>query len=90
MGAIPVIVPGKFAARRNRSGKVTGYKLQHWHDGRNETRHVPAGLVSQVEAGTEGYRRFMELSAEFVSLRAQQALSRGGSADGAKKKPTRR
>ena len=44
VGKIPVIVPGKLGSRRDARGHVTGWKLQRWHEGRNETRHIPAAL----------------------------------------------
>ena len=87
---IPVIVPGKLGQRRDARGKVTGWKLQRWHEGRNETRHIPAALVDQVKAGTEGHRRFMELVYEYAQLRGQEALGTGVEAGNSKKKPTTR
>jgi hypothetical protein len=89
MGQIPVIVPGRLSPRRNREGKVTGHKLQCWHNGRNETRHVPAALVPRLEAGAAGYRRFMELAREYVEVRMRQALDRDAADEAAKKSPRR-
>lgn len=83
MGQIPVIVQGKVSERRS-GGKVTGFKLQRWRDGRNETRHIPAGLVETVRKGTEGYAQFMELAQEYVEIREADALETG---DSSKKKP---
>lgn len=85
MGQIPVIVQGKVSERRS-AGKVTGCKLQRWRNGRNETRHIPAGLVDTVREGTEGYARFMELAQQYVQTREADALATG---DGGKKKPMR-
>ncbi len=73
MGQIPVIVQGKVSERR-RSGKVTGCKLQRWRHGRNETRHIPAGIVETVREGTEGYARFMKLVQQYVEVREADAL----------------
>ena len=85
-----MIVPGKLGQRRDACGKVTGWKLQRWHAGRNETRHIPAALVEQIKVGTEGHRRFVDLVHEYAHLRGQEALRAGGEAVDSKKKPTTR
>lgn len=90
VGKIPVIVPGKLGQRHDARGKVTGWKLQRWHEGRNETRHIPATLVEQVKAGTEGHRRYMKLVDEYAQLRGHEALRAVGEAADSKKKPTTR
>ena len=88
MANIPVIVPGKLGQRRNTNGKITGWKLQRWHKGRNETRYIPATLVERVAEGTKGHRRFMDLVDEYAHLRGQAALGNVSDADNSKKKPT--
>ena len=90
MGQIPVIVPGKLGQRRSANGKITGWKLQRWHKGRNETRHIPAALVERVAEGTKGHRRLMELVDEYADLRGQEALARPSDLGASKKKPTPR
>lgn len=85
MGQIPVIIQGKVSDRRQ-GGQVTGCKLQRWRNGRNETRHVPAGLVETVREGARGHARFMALAREYAEAREAEVW-RGG-ADG-KKKSTR-
>jgi len=86
MGQIPIIVQGKVSERR-RSGKVTGCKLQRWRHGRNETRHIPAGIVETVREGTEGYARFMKLVQQYVEVREADALK---TESDSKKKPMKR
>lgn len=86
MGQIPVIVQGKISERR-RQGKRTGYKLQRWRDGRNQTRHIPAGWVDTVREGTKGYAQFMQWAQQYVEVREAEALRM---APDSKKKPTRR
>jgi hypothetical protein len=71
--SIPVIVPGKVSARRQ-AGKVTGWKLQHWHGGRNETRHIPAPLVDLVKEGTKGHQRLVALTQELAEVRGREVL----------------
>jgi hypothetical protein len=90
MEAIPVIVPGKLSERRGAGGKVTGHKLQHWSAGRNLTRHVPEAQVATAEQGTEGYRQFQRLAAEYAEVRGEEAFAEDGEAPSSKKKPSRR
>lgn len=85
MGQIPVIVQGKVSERRS-NGKVTGCKLQRWRNGRNETRHIPAGLVETVHQGTQGYAQFMKLAQQYVEVRETEALEKPGDS---KKKSTK-
>lgn len=85
---IPVIVPGKVSARREAGGKVTGWKLQRWHNGHNETRHIPAALVERVKEGNQGQQRLMQLASEYSELRAQEVLGKPAVASASKKRPT--
>ena len=53
MAKIPVIVPGKLGQRRNTNGKITGWKLQRWHKGRNDhfydsARRFKARVLAQA------------------------------------------
>ena len=89
MGKIPAIVPGKVCERREAGGKVTGWKLQRWHDGRNETRHIPAALLDRVREGTVGHEHFVALADEFTELRGGEVLGKAEAAGNSKKKPTR-
>jgi hypothetical protein len=70
---IPVIVQGKLSERRT-GGKVTGYKLQRWRRGRNETRHIPSLLVETVRQGTQGYAQFLKWAQEYIEVRESDAL----------------
>ena len=84
---IPVIVPGKVCERREAGGKTTGWKLQRWHDGHNETRHIPAPLLDRVREGTKGHQRLMALANEFAELRGREVLGVPNAAGPSKKKP---
>lgn len=86
---IPVIVPGKVCERREAGGKITGWKLQRWHAGRNETRHIPAAILDRVREGTVGHQRFVALADEFAELRCREVLGEGDSAGSSKKKRMR-
>jgi hypothetical protein len=48
------------------------YKLQCWHQGRNQTRYVPAQEVSSVKEALAGHERFQQLAEEFVDLTIAQ------------------
>ena len=85
MGSIPVIVPGKLCERHGEGGKVTGWKLQRWHNGHNETRYIPAELVARVQEGTEGHQRFMNLAREYAEVRGEEALQETRRAENSKK-----
>lgn len=87
MGQIPVIVQGKLSERRQNE-KSTGYKLQRWRSGRNQTRHVSADMVETVRQGTEGYKRFMEMAEHYVEVREAE-MWQAGAVD-SKKKPMKR
>ena len=53
IAAIPAMEPGKLSAFSipGRSAAAGPYhKLQHWRDGKNHTRHVPAGELAAVQA----------------------------------------
>lgn len=41
------------------------YKLQAWENGRNITRHVPAGEVPALKEDLANHQRFTELSASY-------------------------
>jgi len=86
IGQIPVIVEGKLSERRDTTGKPTGYKLQRWRQGKNQTLHVRSELVAQVREGTAGYKRLTELTQEYVRACEQEVLGPDGHG---KKKPTR-
>jgi hypothetical protein len=85
MEQIPVIVQGKLSERKA-GGKTTGFKLQRWRHGRNQTRHIPAPLVETVRQGTDGYEQFLRLVQQYVEVREEEALRAPASG---KKKPTK-
>ena len=84
---IPVIVEGKLSERRDTTGKPTGFKLQRWRHGKNQTLHVAGELVDKVREGTEGYKRLTALTQEYVQTCEQEVLGPGVRS---KKKPTMR
>lgn len=70
IAAIPAMERGKLSAYsfKERSGVAGPYhKLQHWQDGRNHTRYVPAEELPAVEAALAGYARFRRLTEEYAN-----------------------
>lgn len=71
IAAIPTMERGKLSAYsfKERSGVAGPYhKLQHWQDGRNHTRYVPAEELPAVEAALAGYAQFRRLTEEYAKL----------------------
>jgi hypothetical protein len=71
IAAIPAMERGKLSAYSlaERTG-VSGpyFKLQHWENGKNHTRHVPDGERSAVEAALAGYASYQELTTQYADL----------------------
>jgi len=68
-GAIQSMERGKLSAYsfKERSGPGGPYhKLQHWQDGKNQTRYVPAEEVPAVQAALAGYARFEQLTEQYA------------------------
>ena len=86
MEQIPVIVQGKLS-ERHQGAKVTGYKLQRWRAGRNQTRHVPVNKIETVRRGTQGYEEFVSLAQQYVEAREKEAFAED--IDGKKKSTNR-
>ena len=49
-------------------GSAPFYKLQCWHQGKNQTRYVPADEVPALQRALAGHQRFQALADEFVDL----------------------
>ena len=90
MARIPLIIPGTLSERRDCDGKINGWKLQRWHNGHNQTRHIPAAQVERIRQGTEGYEQFMTLAQQYVEVKGQQAMNALDTPTDSKKKPMRR
>lgn len=71
IAAIPAMERGKLSAYsfKERSGAAGPYhKLQHWHNGKNQTRYIPADELATVEAALAGYARYQQLTEEYAQL----------------------
>lgn len=73
---------------KERSGAGGPYhKLQHWQEGKNQTRYIPAEEVPAVQAALAGYARYEQLTEQYaqrVIEETRQVLA------GSKKKKSRR
>jgi hypothetical protein len=90
MARIPLIIPGTLCERRDGTGKISGWKLQRWHNGRNETRYIPAEHVDKVRVGTAGCDQFMTLAQQYTEAKGQEALRDLNGRVDSKKKPMKR
>lgn len=71
IAAIPTMERGKLSAYsfKERSGAGGPYhKLQHWHNGKNETRYIPAEELPAVESALAGYAQYEQLTEEYAQL----------------------
>jgi len=53
------------------------HKLQNWHQGKNQTRYVPAEEVPALQEALAGHQRFQGLAEEFVDLTVRATRQEG-------------
>ena len=71
IAAIPAMEQGKLSTYsfKERSGSAGPYyKLQHWQNGQNHTRYIPADELSAVEAALAGYAQYQQLTEQYAQL----------------------
>jgi hypothetical protein len=71
ISAISAMERGKLSAYsfKNRPCQAGPYhKLQHWQDGKNHTRYVPADELPAVEAALAGYAQYEQLTRQYADL----------------------
>ena len=71
IAAIPAMERGKLSSYsfKERSGSAGPYyKLQHWHNGQNHTRHIAADELSAVETALAGYAQYEQLTEQYAQL----------------------
>jgi hypothetical protein len=88
--AIPDMERGKLSTYffPDRAGHTGPYhKLQHWQDGQNHTRYIPAADLPAVEAAVAGYAQYEQLTRQYADLVIAETRQRLA---GAKKKPSPR
>lgn len=59
---------GKLCLQSRGPGSPPFYKLQAWHQGRNQTRYVPAHEVPALQEALANHARFQDLAERFVDL----------------------
>ena len=87
MAQIPTMERGKLSTYR-RAGRSknadTYHRLQIWQGGRNHSRHVRPEELPALEAALANYKRYCELSDQYVQLLVDR--TRAQMAEGIKKK----
>src|ERR1041384_5052518 len=71
ISAIESMERGKLSAYSFKERSGTGgpyHKLQHWQNGRNQTRYIPAEEVPAIQAALEGYARYERLTEQYAQL----------------------
>src|SRR5690242_20007864 len=71
ISAIDAMERGKLSAYwfKERSGASGPYhKLQHWENGKNQTRYIPAEEVPAIQAALEGYALYEQLTEQYAQL----------------------
>ncbi len=71
IAAIPAMERGKLSSYSLHQASGTArpyYKLQHWQDGQNHTRHIPADELSAVQAALVGYAQYEQLTEQYAQL----------------------
>jgi hypothetical protein len=69
IGAIASMERGKLSAYSFKERSGAGgpyYKLQHWQDGKNQTRYIPTEEVPAVETALAGYARYEQLTQQYA------------------------
>lgn len=71
IASIPTMERGKlstysFKDRPGANGPY--YKLQQWHQGKNQTRYVSAQEVAPIQAALAGYDQYERLTAQYADL----------------------
>jgi hypothetical protein len=85
MAQIPQLERGKLCVvRQGPDGPY--YNHQTWEKGKNVSRYVPRDKVQALQDAIDGYRRYQELSDQYVHLMIEKTRAQIG---GAKKKKTR-
>ena len=75
IAAISAMERGKLSSYefKERSGAAGPYhKLQHWQDGKNHTRYVPAEELPALESALEGYAQYRKLTEQYAELVIQE------------------
>jgi len=83
IAAIPAMERGTLSLHS--SGRH--HRLQCWREGRNHSRHVPAGELPAIQGALEGYAQYRQLTEQYADLVIQE--TRRNLADAKKKNPSR-
>jgi hypothetical protein len=90
IAAIPAMERGKLSTYwfKERSSTTGPYhKLQHWENGQNKTRYVPAQEVPAVQAALAGYAQYQQLTEQYARLVITQTRQNIASLKKSKSRP---
>lgn len=71
IAAIPAMERGKLSSYffKERPGTSGPYhKLQHWENGKNQTRYISADELPAVQAALEGYAQYEQLTEQYAQI----------------------
>lgn len=71
IASIAAMERGKLSAYsfKERPGACGPYhKLQHWENGKNQTRYIPADELPAVQAALEGYAQYQQLTEQYAQI----------------------
>ncbi len=63
------------------------YKLQHWENGKNQTRYVTPEELPAVQSALEGYAQYQRLTEQYANLVIEETRQKNA---GSKKKKSHR
>jgi len=85
--SMDMLLKGKITEKRTATGKPNGHKLQRWHQGKNQSIHVPDEQLNLYTRAVENHVKFTHLVDEYVQRCEQEILH---PSEDSKKKRTRR
>lgn len=88
ISSIEVMAKGKITPKTTRDGKPNGYKLQRWHNHKNQSIHVPPEKAELFKAATENYSKFDHLVREYADA-CEATLLRKPDTEKKKRQPSR-
>jgi hypothetical protein len=72
--SMDVLLKGKITEKHTPAGKTNGHKLQRWHQGKNQSIHVPEEKLEFYTQAVENHKCFTRLVDEYVACCEQEVL----------------
>jgi len=73
---------------KDRPNAVDYHKLQHWKDGKNQTRYVSSEELPAVQSALEGYAQYQRLSEQYANLVIEETYQKRAGSKKKKSHPT--